>query len=139
MSRCVSTFVLGGLLALFTAWSSPAVALQARPVADTQSPLTRADASNGRMLFVKVGCHACHGTEGQGGPGGRLAPRPIPRAAFTSYVRNGKMDDPLDNRNWSGMPPFSIKFLSDAELADIYAYLASIPDPPPVANMPLLR
>jgi mono/diheme cytochrome c family protein len=51
-------------------------------------------------------------------------------------VRNGKAN-PGANRNWSGMPPFSTKFISDSELADIYAYLTSIPAPP--KNVPLLE
>jgi mono/diheme cytochrome c family protein len=36
------------------------------------------------------------------------------------------------------MPPFSTKFISDAELSDIYAYLMSIPEPPATASIPLL-
>ena len=36
------------------------------------------------------------------------------------------------------MPPFSEKILSDGDLADIYAYLQSIPPPPDVASIPLL-
>jgi hypothetical protein len=37
------------------------------------------------------------------------------------------------------MPPFSTKFISDSELADIYAYLASIKTPAPVKSIPLLN
>ncbi|MSO30525.1 MAG: cytochrome c [Acidobacteria bacterium] len=77
-------------------------------------------------------------TVGQGGPGGRLAPKPLPSAAFTGIVRRGRMSNPRANRNWAGMPPFSAKFLSDAEVADIHAYLSSIPDPPAVSSLPLL-
>ena len=96
------------------------------------------NAASGKAVFMKAGCHACHGTVGQGGPGGRLAPRPVPQAAFTSFVRKGKMNNPRANRNWAGMPPYSAKFVSDAELADIYAYLVSIPDAPAVGSIPLL-
>lgn len=87
---------------------------------------------------MKAGCYACHGSMGQGGPGGRLAPNVIPNAIFTNYVRNGKAN-PGANRNWSGMPPFSTKFISDSELADMYAYLVSVPAPPPVKSVPLLN
>jgi mono/diheme cytochrome c family protein len=37
------------------------------------------------------------------------------------------------------MPPFSDKILSDGDLADIYAYLQSIPKPPDVSSIPLLN
>jgi mono/diheme cytochrome c family protein len=37
------------------------------------------------------------------------------------------------------MPPFHVKVLSDADLADIYAYLQSIPKPPDVKSLPQLN
>jgi mono/diheme cytochrome c family protein len=37
------------------------------------------------------------------------------------------------------MPPFSEKILSGEDLADIYAYLRSIPNPPAVNDIPLLK
>jgi mono/diheme cytochrome c family protein len=93
---------------------------------------------NGKAVFLKAKCFSCHGTMGQGGPGGRLAPKPVAFAAFRTFVRQGKVNSPTTNRNWAGMPPFSTRYISDAELADIYAYLASIPEPPPTSNIPLL-
>jgi mono/diheme cytochrome c family protein len=36
------------------------------------------------------------------------------------------------------MPAFSEKVLSNSELADIYAYLKSIPEPKAVKDIPLL-
>jgi len=88
------------------------------------------DAGNGRRLFTKYGCYECHGTQGQGTTAGaRLAPKPIALAALISYVRAPK----------GQMPPYTAKVVSDAELADIRAYLASIPDPPPAKNIPLLN
>jgi|GraSoiStandDraft_42_1057292.scaffolds.fasta_scaffold517949_2 mono/diheme cytochrome c family protein len=96
------------------------------------------NAGNGKAVFIKAKCFSCHGTMGQGGPGGRLAPRPVPFAAFRTFVRQGKVNSPTVNRNWNGMPPFSTRFISDAELADIYAYLSSIPEPPPTSSIPLL-
>lgn len=95
------------------------------------------DPRNGKTVYLRVGCHRCHGTMGQGGFGGRLAPNTIPAPVFTIYVRKGKRH-PDDDPNWSGMPPYSEKFISDSELADIYAYLASIPPPAPVESIPLL-
>jgi mono/diheme cytochrome c family protein len=37
------------------------------------------------------------------------------------------------------MPPFSEKILPDPDLADIYAYLQSIPKPPDYKTIPLLN
>lgn len=85
------------------------------------------NADNGKKLFLKNGCYECHGTVGQGGTGPRLAPRPLAPAALSAYVRNPG----------AGMPPYSAKVMSDAEVADIRAYLATIPDPP--KDTPLLK
>jgi ubiquinol-cytochrome c reductase cytochrome c subunit len=87
-------------------------------------------AANGKQLFSKYGCYECHGTQGQGTTAGaRLAPKPIALAALIAYVRQPK----------GQMPPYTAKVVSDAELADIRAYLASIPEPPPAKNIPLLN
>ena len=85
------------------------------------------NAENGKKLFLKNGCYECHGTVGQGGTGPRLAPRPLPAAALTAYVR----------KPGNGMPPYSAKVMSDVEVADVRAYLATIPEPP--KNIPLLN
>jgi mono/diheme cytochrome c family protein len=61
--------------------------------------------------------------------GKRLAPNPLPWEAFSGSVRS-------TNR---AMPPYSEKILSDGDLADIYAYLQSVPKPPDVNGIPLLR
>ncbi len=82
---------------------------------------------NGRRLFLKNGCYECHGTVGQGGTGPRLAPRPLAAAALTAYVR----------KPGPGMPPYSAKVMTDSEVADIRAYLATIPEPP--KDIPLLK
>ena len=37
------------------------------------------------------------------------------------------------------MPPYEPKILSDKQAADIYAYLKSVPDGKPVAEIPLLN
>ena len=86
--------------------------------------------SRGKTLFSKYGCYECHGTQGQGTTAGaRLAPKPIALAALVAYVR----------RPAGQMPPYTAKVVSDAELADIRAYLASIPEPPAAKNVPLLN
>jgi mono/diheme cytochrome c family protein len=94
----------------------------------------RLSVANGENVYLSIGCHACHGTVGHGGAARRLAPDPLPLPAFTAWVRNG-------TPGWSfmtGMPAFPASVISDADLADIRAYLASLPAPPPVAEIPLL-
>ena len=95
------------------------------------SPAPPAPASDeGKKMYVSYGCYQCHGYEGQGGAAGpRLAPRPLPYAGFSRYVR----------RPTNQMPPYTEKLVSDAELAHIYAYLVSRPTPPPVQSIPLLQ
>ena len=87
-------------------------------------------AANGRLLFMKVGCYQCHGTQGQGGAAGpRIAPDPVPFDGLAAFVRMSSGE----------MPPYPASLLSDSDLADIYAYLQSIPRPPAVADIPLLK
>ena len=87
------------------------------------------NADNGKRIFLKDGCYECHGTVGQGGVGPRLTPPAIALPTLTAIVRKGV----------GGMPPYSAKVLSDAELADIHAYLETIPAPPPAKNIALLN
>src|SRR5579872_5554121 len=75
------------------------------------------NAQNGKKIFDADGCYQCHGHEAQGGVGPRLGPRPLSWAAFSRYVRA-----PTEE-----MPPYTAKVVSDQELADIYAFLSSIP------------
>jgi mono/diheme cytochrome c family protein len=87
-------------------------------------------AANGRLLFAKVGCYECHGYQGQGGAAGpRIAPEPLPFDGLAAFVRTSSGE----------MPPYPATLLSDSDLADIYAYLQSIPRPPALADVPLLK
>ena len=89
--------------------------LMAHAVAGAQAT---ANAANGRRLFEKDGCFQCHGYAGQGGrDGARLAATAMTAQAFARYVR----------RPFGAMPAFTAKVLPDEELADIYAYLESLP------------
>lgn len=89
-----------------------------------------ADAARGKEIYVKAGCWQCHGYVGQGGAGApKLAPEPLPIDAMITFVRNS-------NR---AMPAYSDKIVSDAEMADIHAFLESLPAPKKVDIIPLLR
>jgi ubiquinol-cytochrome c reductase cytochrome c subunit len=94
------------------------------------SPAFAQNAENGKRLFDKLGCYTCHGHMGQGSAAGaRLAPRTISAVALIAYVRHPA----------GSMPPFTAKVVSDGDLADIRAYLASVPAPPPLKDIPLLN
>jgi mono/diheme cytochrome c family protein len=99
------------------------------PVAGRTAGESKGTAANGKTLFVKYGCYECHGYVGQGGGGPRLAPQPMALAAMTQIVRHPP----------NQMPPYTAKVLSDQELADIHAYLSSIPKPPDPSSIPLLQ
>ena len=89
------------------------------------------NAQHGKQIFASYGCYQCHGREAQGGPGTgpRLAPNPISFDALSKYVRQPT----------GQMPPYTRKVVSDQDLADIYAFLRSVPQPPPAKSIPLLN
>jgi len=88
------------------------------------------DAAKGKQLFVADGCYQCHGREGQGGAAGaRIAPKPVALKAMIAYVRHPT----------GQMPPVTAKVVSDSDLADIHAFLATIPEPKPIKDIPLLN
>ena len=53
----------------------------------------------------------------------------MPFPAFTNQLRTPR----------NQMPPYTAKVLSDADVADIYAYLQTLPQPPKVESVPLLQ
>ena len=86
-------------------------------------------AKKGKSAYVKHGCWQCHGFMGQGGvTGPKLAPDPMPPEALSAFVRNTR----------GGMPPYQRAILSDADLADIHAYLQSLPKARDYKSIPLL-
>jgi mono/diheme cytochrome c family protein len=87
------------------------------------------NAANGRRLFEKDGCFQCHGFAGQGGrDGARLAATAMNAQSFVRYVRGP----------FGAMPAFTAKVLPDEELADIYAYLKSLPTAAAAKDIPAL-
>ena len=89
-------------------------------------------AEHGYQAYMKFQCYTCHGTIGQGadrGTGPKIAPGMLPYPAFALQVRTPRLD----------MPPYRQQFLSDQELADIYAYLATVKPSPPAKEIPLLN
>jgi ubiquinol-cytochrome c reductase cytochrome c subunit len=92
-----------------------------------QGPAPDGDVEKGKTVYVKNGCAACHGLEGQGAPtsGPRITP-PLPLEAFVKYVRAPR----------NQMPPYTAKVMSDEELKDVRAFLAARPKPAPNAVVP---
>jgi mono/diheme cytochrome c family protein len=125
--RAGSALILMMLAALVLISTLPGARAQA-PKAETAPA---GNAPNGKKIFVSYGCYECHGREAQGSQatGPRIGPRPIPWAAFHRYVRQPA----------GQMPPYTAKVVSDAELADIYAFLQSLPQPPDAKGIPLLN
>ena len=90
----------------------------------------KGNAENGKKIYTSYGCYQCHNYAAHGGRAGpRLAPNPIPFAAFSRFVREPR----------NSMPPYTPKSVSDQELADIYAFLLTIPAPPAVESIPILK
>jgi mono/diheme cytochrome c family protein len=84
---------------------------------------------NGKRLFERNGCWQCHNYNGSGGRQGvRIANTKLTLAGFTAYVRKPRT-----------MPPYSPKVMSDQELADVFAYVKSFPEPPPLSSIPILN
>lgn len=91
-----------------------------------------ASAEAGKQAYVKNGCWQCHGFEGQGtitSNGRVLARTEIPVDGFISFVHSTN----------GPMPPYRSQVLSDSDLADIYAYLQSLPKPKAPSDIPLLN
>jgi mono/diheme cytochrome c family protein len=89
------------------------------------------DAAAGKRIFTRDVCYSCHGYDGQGSrvTGPRLARTQLPYEAFTQQLREPAAE----------MPAYSAKVLPDRDAADIYAYLKSLPVPPEVKDLAILR
>jgi mono/diheme cytochrome c family protein len=99
----------------------PAARAQAKQQAASPAETAPAgNADNGKKNYNKYGCYECHGYSGQGGAAGaRLNGNPISFTAFVRYTRAPR----------NQMPPYTAKVVSDKELADMYAFLHSLPKP----------
>jgi ubiquinol-cytochrome c reductase cytochrome c subunit len=89
--------------------------------AAAQTPAPAGNAQNGRQAFASHNCATCHGPEGQGSATG---PRIVPPAgAFSDFVRSVRQPTGV-------MPPVTSQAAPDSDLADIYAFLRSLPQVP---------
>ncbi len=106
-----------------------AINAQAPAPAQGAAAAPAGNVQKGKELFTAYYCFSCHGSDGQGGAGVKIAPNPVSYTALRNYVR----------KPTGGMPPYVGKLLPDADLADIYAYLRSIPPEQSSKNIPLLN
>jgi mono/diheme cytochrome c family protein len=87
------------------------------------------DAVEGKRLYLAVGCFTCHGRSGQGG----AMNGPVPALAKTAMPFDGfkgQLRQPANE-----MPPYSEKVMTDKQVADIYAFVESLPGPRPTKDM----
>lgn len=121
------------LVGKIVGWLAPLLIFAAMP-AGGQSSQTKnpsGDSVKGKELYSRDGCYECHGHAGQGSilSGPRVGPDPIPFSALVNYVRQPR----------GQMPPYTRKVMSDAELADIYAFLQTLPKPAEAKDVPILK
>ena len=122
---CVSGFAAGQEQAADS--TTPAEVSNAPDAAATNGDAGEVAAvREGRALFASHQCWQCHGYEGQGSVAGvRIAPTLYPFEAFSRLVRYTNI-----------MPAYSPNVLSEEQLRLIYAYVSSIPEPPPLEDIP---
>jgi mono/diheme cytochrome c family protein len=86
------------------------------------------NAAEGRRIYLADGCFTCHGRSGQGGalngPAPILARTAMPWEGFVEQLRH-----PMNE-----MPAYAETVMSEKQIADIYAFLQSLPGPLPAAK-----
>jgi mono/diheme cytochrome c family protein len=101
--------------------------------AQAQDASPSGDAAKGKKIFLTIGCFTCHGRSGQGGayngPAPILAHTMLPFDGFKGQIRN-----PADD-----MPAFPPAVLSDQDIADIYAFVETLPGAGSAKDHPILN
>jgi mono/diheme cytochrome c family protein len=93
----------------------------------------RGDAANGKRIYLADGCFTCHGRAGQGGA--YIGPTPILAHTALSFDGfKGEVRDPVND-----MPAYSEAVLSDKDIADIYAFVKSLPGPGSAKDISILN
>ena len=103
-----------------TAFATAALGLGALSAMQAQEA-PPGDAVNGKRLYLVDGCFTCHGRSGQGG----AFNGPAPSLAKTEMLFDGfkaQLREPAKD-----MPAYSAAVLSDQGIADMYAFVQSLP------------
>jgi mono/diheme cytochrome c family protein len=87
---------------------------------------------NGKSVYLATGCFTCHGRVGQGGgynqPVPSLAKTAMPYEGFKFQLRSPAKD----------MPAYAEVVMTDKDVADIYAFVQSLPGRREPKDFPLL-
>ena len=98
--------------------------------ASAQDAAPKGDTGNGKRLYNADGCFECHGHAGQGGsflgPAPEIAHTALPFEAFQAQLRTPS----------NTMAAYAKEVMTDQELADIYAYVESLPGPRDAKDIP---
>jgi mono/diheme cytochrome c family protein len=111
-----------GIAALAGAMLAASAGLIAQTQAQAQDA-PHGDVGNGKRIYLALGCFTCHGRSGQGG----ALNGPAPILASTALPFDGFKDQVRDPSN--DMPAYSDAVLSDNDIADIFAFVKSLPGP----------
>ena len=91
------------------------------------------DTINGKRVYLNDNCFTCHGRAGQGGayngPAPALAKTAMPFEGFLGQIRNLSND----------MPAYTAQVMPDQAVADIYAYMQSLPGPREAKDIAILK
>jgi mono/diheme cytochrome c family protein len=116
-----------------TAFAVAALALSAPASVAQAQDAPKGDAANGKRVYLALGCFTCHGRSGQGGayngPAPILAHTALPFDGFKGQLRNPAND----------MPAYSDAVLSDQDVADIYAFVETLPGPTSAKDISILN
>lgn len=100
-------------------------------ISTPQAPQQAApNAKRGGELYLKYGCWECHGYTAATGQGATLVTTSLNATGFMNYIRA-----PRTNQ----MPLYSAKVVSDADAADLYAFIKSFKKPAEAKEIPLLQ
>jgi len=117
--KAIRAFAWVAALSVFVAGAAEA---QTTPKGDAKAGLTE---------FRKFGCYSCHGIVGQGTlrDGPRLNAAALGYPAVLAQLRTPRYE----------MPAYTTVQISDSGVADIYAYLSSVPKGPDPKSIKALQ
>ena len=129
MAQFITRFGRFTVLA-FVAVATATVGFAATALAEGTAP---GDPAKGKRVYLADGCFLCHGRVGQGGamnyPAPAITKLEMPVESFVAFLRDAPND----------MPAYAANVLPDEDVADIYAFLQSLPGRKPAKDFPLLN